>query len=107
MKRAIVLQVRESENKQNNNEKTVWVTVGLLPSKMRNGNLYYPRTTDVCVSTCAGALTKPDNYEKFRKLAIGSLVDLTYGMNEFTNKPFVADVAVACESPFTADDLYE
>lgn len=55
MKRAIVLQVRESENKQNNNEKTVWVTVGLLPSKMKNGNLYYPRTTDVCVSTCAGA----------------------------------------------------
>ena len=101
MKRAIVLQVRESENKQNNNEKTVWVTVGLLPSKMKNGNLYYPRTT------CAGALTKPDNYEKFRKLAIGSLVDLTYGINEFTNKPFVADISLSCESPFTAADLYE
>ena len=107
MKRAIVLQVRESENKQNNNEKAAWVTVGLLPAKMKSGNLFYPRSTETCVSTCAGVLTKPDNYEKFRKLAIGSIVDLTYGINEFTNKPFVADISVVCESPFTAEDLYE
>ena len=107
MKRAIVLQVRESENKQNNNKKTVWVTVGILPAKMKNGGLYYPRSTDVCVSTCAGALTKPDNYEKYRKLAIGSLVDLYYEVNEYTNKPFVSDITVTCESPFEAKDLYD
>lgn len=107
MKRAIVLQVRESENKQNNNEKTVWVTVGLLPSKMKSGNLFYPKTTDICVSTCAGILTKPDNYDKFRKLAIGSIVDLSYGVNEFNNKVYVTDISVVCDSPFEAKDLFE
>lgn len=107
MKRAIVLQVRESENKRNNNEKTVWVTLGLLPSKMKNGNLYYPKTSDVCISTCAGQLTKPDGYSAFKSLAIGSIVGIGYGVNEITGNSFISTLDVLIDSPFTSEDLFD
>ena len=74
---------------------------------MKSGNLFFPKSNESCVTTCAGALTKPDNYDKFRKLAIGSIVDLSYAVNEFTNKVYVSDISVVCDSPFEAKDLFE
>lgn len=106
MKRGIVLQVRESENKKNGNEKTIWIVIGLLPSKMKNGGLYYPKTTDVCVSTCAGMLTKPDKYSYFKSLTTGSIVKLEYGVNDYANKVFVENIETLCESPFDDNDLF-
>lgn len=91
MKRAIVVSVRTSID-QKTNENVVWVSCAVMPSKGNNGKIYYPKSTDIVVTTCAGELSKPDNYGKYSSLKIGDIVDISYGFNEFTQKPFVENL---------------
>lgn len=104
MKRAIVLSVRESKDK-NTNENTVWVTLGIMPSKYGEGKIFYPKSSEICVSTVAGELRNPDNYKLYKDLKIGDIVNVVYGFNEFTQKPFVNELLCVCETPYSIDDL--
>ena len=104
MKRAIVTSVRTSKDKKSG-EDNAWVTVSIMPSKMSNGNLFYPKSSEISVTSCAGALRAPDKFAKFNSLRIGALVDIHYGVNEYTQKPFVDDITLVKDSPFSNSDL--
>lgn len=91
MKRAIVVSVRTSVDAKTN-ENVVWVSCAVMPSKGNNGKVYYPKSTGIVVTTCAGELSKPDNYGKYSSLKIGDIVDINYGFNEFTEKAFVENL---------------
>ena len=104
MKRAIVTCVRTSKDVKSG-EDNVWVTMSIMPSKMSNGSLFYPKSSDISVSTCAGALRASDKFTSYQKLKLGDLVDIHYGFNEFTQKPFVDDITLVHSSPYKDSDL--
>lgn len=104
MKRAIVTSVRVSKDKKTG-EDNVWVTASIMPSKSSSGNVYYPKSSDISVTTCAGALRAPDKFTKYQLLKLGDIIDITYGFNEFTQKPFIDDVTVVKSSPYKESDL--
>ncbi|MBE5756561.1 MAG: hypothetical protein E7342_02060 [Clostridiales bacterium] len=104
MKRAIVVSVRQSKDSKTN-EDQVWLTMAIMPTKMSNGNLYYPKSTSVCVSTVGGALKSPDKFSKYKNLKIGDVVNVDYALNEFTQKPFIMDVSLVKESAYKESDL--
>lgn len=105
MKRGIVLQVRTSQDKATK-ETLVWVVVGQLPNAMKEGNLYYPKSSDVLINTVAGETRSPDKFKKFKSLKIGTLVKVEMALSEFSNKPFVSDIIVISESAFTNKELF-
>ncbi|MBR1891758.1 MAG: hypothetical protein IJ811_04630 [Clostridia bacterium] len=105
MKRAIVLQVRTSEDRETH-ETLAWVSVGCIPARMQDGRLYYPKTSDTLITTCAGETRSPDKFKKFKSLKVGSVVDLQMALNEFTNKSFVNDIIVRVDSKYVDEELY-
>lgn len=104
MKRAIVTCVRTSKDSKTG-EDNAWVTVAIMPSKMQNGSLFYPKSSDISVSTCAGAIRAKDKFSKYRDFKLGDIVDIHYGFNEFTQKPFVDDITLVKSSPYEESDL--
>ncbi len=104
MKRAIVTCVRMSKDNKSG-EDNAWVTMSIMPSKMTNGNLFYPKSSDISVSTCAGALRAADKFTKYQELKIGDIVDIHYGFNEFAQKPFVDDITLVQSSSYKESDL--
>lgn len=104
MKRAIVTCVRTSKDSKSG-EDNAWVTMSIMPAKMNNGNLFYPKSSDISVSTCAGALRAADKFSKYQGFKLGDVVDVHYGFNEYTQKPFVDDIILVKSSPFKDSDL--
>lgn len=104
MKRAIVVSVRMSKDTQTG-EDQAWLSMAIMPTKMSNGNLFYPKSSDICVSTVGGALKNPDKFKAYKSLKIGDVVNISYALNEFTQKPFVNEVTLIKESPFSDSDL--
>ena len=105
MKRAIVVAVRENVDKKTG-ENNLWVTSAIMPGKMSNGGLYYPKSTDILVNSCFGEVRHPDKFAAYKKLKIGTLVDIEYGFNEITQKPFVRKLHEVAPTPFEETDLY-
>lgn len=104
MKRAIITSVRISKDNKTG-EDNAWITASIMPSKMNNGNLFYPKATAISVSTCAGALRSPDKFSKYQGLKIGDIVDIHYALNEYNQKPFVNEILLVKESPYKENDL--
>ena len=105
MRRAIVLQVRTSPDK-NTGENLVWVVLGRIPSKSKDGKIFYPKTTDIVISTVAGELRSPDKYLKFLSLNVGAIVNVEMTINEYNNKPVVFSIETIVDSVFSEADLY-
>ena len=105
MKRAIVLSVRQSVDTKSGENKC-WVTLGVMPSKMLNsGNIFYPKTTDILVSTCAGEISSPDKFKKYKNLKLGDVMDISYGVNERSNQIFVDNLQMVKETPYALNEL--
>lgn len=104
MKRAIVTCVRMSKDVKSG-EDNCWVTMSIMPSKMNNGNLYYPKSSDISITTCAGAIRTPDKYMKYLGLNLGDIVNIHYALNEYTQKPFVNDIEIVKPTPYEESDL--
>ena len=104
MKRAIVVSVRTSKDNKTG-EDTAWITVAIMPTKMSNGNLFYPQSKNIAVSTCAGAVRFPDKFSKYKSFNIGDLVDVHYALNEFNQTPMVVDIVLVEKCPYKANDL--
>ena len=85
MKRAIVTCVRTSKDNKSG-EDNVWVTMSIMPSKMTNGNLFYPKSSDISVSTCAGAIKAPDKFTKYQGLKLGDVVDIQSALSRTYQK---------------------
>lgn len=105
MKRGIVLQVRTSEDKVTK-ETLVWVVIGQLPYAMKEGKLFFPKSSEILINTVAGENRAPDKFKKYMSLKVGSLVDVQRALNEFSNKAFVSDINVVSESAFTDKELF-
>lgn len=91
MKRGILLSVREQKDKDTG-EDVLFATAYALPSKMKNGGLWYPKKEDSTFVRFVKKESNPEEYEYLSKLLPGCLVDITLGLNEFTNKTFVASM---------------
>ena len=104
MKRAIVVSVRMSKDVKTS-EDQAWLTVAIMPTKMNNGNLFFPKSSEICVSTVGGAIKSPDKFNKYKSFQLGDVVDVTYALNEFTQKPFVLDINLVKASVYKENDL--
>ena len=105
MKRCFVVGVRENQDEKTK-ENILFVTLCQLPSKMKNGGLWYPKKADLITTACFGEQRHPSQYKEYKTLGIGSLVDVVYGVNEFTGTVFVANLTVKQESVYTDADLF-
>ena len=105
MKRAVVVAVRENADKKTG-ENNLWVTLAVMPAKMTNGGLYYPKSTDMLVSSCFGEIRHPDKFAQYKGLNIGALVDIEYGFNEVRQKPFVRELHNIKDSPYKDTEIY-
>ena len=105
MKKGIVVAVRQGQDKEKKNN-VLYVTIARLPSKMQNGNLWFPKNAETLITACFNFAYSPDQYNRHKDLPIGSLVEISSAINEYTDKPFVQDLKVIAKSPFTEEQLF-
>ena len=106
MRRAILI-----SNRQNKDEKTgdelLFLTFSRLPNKMNNGGLWYPKKDELIINTCINKTRSPDEFAKMQNVLPGTLVDVTFGLNEYTNKAYVVKTDIVKGTDlFTEDMLY-
>lgn len=105
MKKVILAQARVAEDKETK-ERIVFATFLNLPSKGSNNKVWYPLKADLTVVCCFGEDRAPEKFALLRKAMPGTLMGITYGFNERTNKPFVQDVIVLKEG-YSESDIYD
>ena len=108
MKRCILLSTRTNEDKDTGDQ-LLFLTLSNLPKRMKNGGLWHPKSSEMLTTACINKTRKPDDYEKFVKLLPGTLLDVTEGINDFTNKRFVAslDIVPGTENIYDEQLLYQ
>ena len=89
--RCILLSVREQKD-ANTGEDLIFATAYRLPSRMKNGGLWYPKKDETYYTRCVKKNSNPEDYEYLLKLMPGCLVDVEMGLNEFTEKTYVASM---------------
>ena len=104
MKKVILAQARVAEDK-NTKERVLWTTFIDLPSKGKNGVIWYPLKTEVCIGYCFGEDRHPEIFALLRKAIPGTLFGVTFGFNDRTNKPYIQTVELLKEG-YTEDDIY-
>lgn len=105
MKRAMIMGVRKTTNK-NTNDNVVYVTIFILGNRSKKGDVYLPKPDDAVKIAYANQTTNLEKYDKYVSLAVGSICDVTLGVSDFNGDVFVSDLKVVLESPYTLDDLY-
>lgn len=88
MKRCILVSVRPQKDKETNDD-LLFLTLYRLPNKMKNGGLWHPKKDEQVVNACINGKHKPEEYKKFLSIFPGALIDVTFALNEFTNKTYV------------------
>ncbi len=91
MKRCILVSVRPQKDKETNDD-LLFLTLYRLPNKMKNGGLWHPKKDEVIVNACINGKNKPEEYKNFSKILPGALIDVTFALNEFSNKTYVERV---------------
>ncbi len=105
MKRAIIVGVRESKDKETGDD-LLFISCFRLPSKMKNGGLWFPKQTEAVLYACINKARSPEDYESLRKVLPGAVCDVTLGVNDFNGQTFVAKVDIVKKSDYTPDMLY-
>ena len=106
MKRCILVGSRVSKDKETG-DTLLFMTLYRLPSKMSNGGLWHPKQGEAIINACVNGAKKPEEFEKFSKALPGALIDVTFGVNDFNGKTFVASMTLASAvNPFEEDVLY-
>ena len=105
MKRAIIVENRESKD-QKTGDDLLFIKLCRMPSKMSNGGLWHSKSSELIVNACINKTRAPQDYEALHDLLPGTLCDITFGINDFTQKTFVAKLDVVEKSPYSADKLY-
>lgn len=108
MKRCILVGTRTNTDKDSG-DKLLFLTLCNLPKKMKSGGLWHPKQSELLLTACINKTRKPDDYEKFSKVLPGTILDVTEGINDFTNKRFVAslDIVPGTENIFDEALLYQ
>ena len=106
MKRCILV-----SNRQNKDEKTgdelLFLTLYRLPNKMKNDGLWFPKQNEAIINACVNKTRSPEDYEKFKQVLPGAIIDVTFGLNDFNNKTFVAKLDLIENSLFDAELIYQ
>ena len=89
MKRCILVSCRIQKDKETN-DNLMFLVLYRLPSVMSNGGLWYPKTNEAIVNVCVNETKDKQKYDQLLKINPGALFDITYGVNDFTQKTFVA-----------------
>lgn len=106
MKKVLLVQARISEDKKTK-ERLLFVTFVNLPTKnAQTGNIWYPKNDELTTVSCFGEDRAPELYGLLRKATPGTLCGLTYGVNDFNNRLFVANVEILKEG-YTDADIYD
>ncbi len=88
MKRCILVSVRPQKDKETNDD-LLFLTLYRLPNKMKNGGLWHPKKDEQVINVCLNAKFKPEEFKQYSAIHPGALVDVTFALNEFTNKTYV------------------
>lgn len=91
MRRFIVVSSRVGEEKESK-KPVLFLTLYRLPNKTQSGMLWYPKKDDALVVTCINSVSRSDEFNALKDVLPCSLVDVTFGVNEFTNKTIVASI---------------
>lgn len=106
MRRCILISTRCNKDEKTGDE-LMFLTLSRLPNKMNNGGLWYPKKDELIINTCINKNNKPDEYAKMLNVLPGTLIDVTFGLNEYNNKVFVVKTdIVEGTDVFTEDMLY-
>jgi hypothetical protein len=89
MKRCVLVSIRERQDETTKDE-LLFLTCYALPRVMTNGGLYYPKNADAIINVCINKTRAPMDYETFKNVYPGALVDIQHALNEVTNKRFVS-----------------
>lgn len=107
MKRCLLVSIRESQDKETKDE-LLFLTCYALPSVMKNGGLYYPKSADAIINVCINKTRAPMDYDLFKNVLPGALVDILIAVNEITSKKFVAKCdLVAGTNIYQVSDVYK
>lgn len=93
MKRCILVGLRTNKDKETG-EDLLFLSLIRLPSRMKDGGLWHPKKDELLVTACINKTRKPDEYKKYSALLPGTLIDVTFGVNDFNGKLIVANLDV-------------
>ena len=104
MKRCILIGSRKGTDKETN-DNLLFLTMYALPVRTQNGNLYVPNKEKALITMCINEKYKPQDYSDLSDIKLGSLVDITYGSNELTQKMYVKKIELVPGTNLFTDDL--
>lgn len=106
MKRCILVDVRTAVDEKTKDE-LLFMTLYSLATKMSKGGLWHPKKNDADINVCISKTKAPHDYEAYIKCVPGALFDITFGVNDFTNKTFVATCTLVPGSNiYTEEQVY-
>ena len=106
MKRCILVGTRVGKDKETGDE-LLFLTMCKLPSRMSKGGLWVPSQSELVVNACINKSRKPEDFKRFASVLPGTLLDVTFGVNDFNGKTFVAAVDVVPDTTLlTEEQLY-
>ena len=96
-------------NKLGTDEKTkdtlLYLAAYRLPTKRKDGGLWYPKPTEAVINVCVNKTRDPEKFNRLSTIQLGSLVDIEFGFNEFTDKSFVSSVELVPNTSFLKDEV--
>lgn len=105
MKQVILANVRVTEDEKTK-ERLVFATFLNLPNKGNDGRIWNPKKEDLISVSCFGEDRAQSLYNMLRRAVPGTLLGVSYGFNERTNKPFVTDVKIL-KVGYTEAEIFE
>ena len=55
---------------------------------MKNGGLYSPKQSDAVITTCINKEKRPEEFDVLKEILPCTLIDVTFGINDFNNKSY-------------------
>ena len=98
MRRCILISARQNKDEKTGDE-LLFLTLSRLPNRMSNGGLWYPKKDELIITTCINKTKSPEDFERMLKVLPGTLIDVTFGLNEYNNKIYVVktDIVVGTD----------
>ena len=97
MRRCVLVSSRIGKDEKTNDE-LLFLTMYRLPNKMQNGGLWYPKQNEAVITACINKTKRPEDFDTLKEILPCTLVDVTFGINDFNNKSFVAKIDLVKET---------
>ncbi len=97
MRRCVLVSSRIGKDEKTNDE-LLFLTMYRLPNKMQNGGLWYPKQNEAVITACINKTKRPEDFDALKEILPCTLVDVTFGINDFNNKSFVSKIDLVKET---------